>query len=61
MPEGMWGLEVVFGDRGRPPHARFTCRCGYAVAERRSPDMVRLFVEEIPGAHRAVCPLKEDA
>lgn len=50
-------MDVVFGDRLRPPRARFTCRCGYVVAEGRSAGMVRLFVEEVPAAHRAVCTL----
>lgn len=58
MPAGLWGLHVVLGDRVRPPSALFRCRCGYEVSERRSPDLVRVFVEETPAAHRAVCRLR---
>lgn len=57
MPAGLFGLQVVFGDRLRGPWARFTCRCGYDVSERHSAARVRLFVEETPAAHRAVCRL----
>jgi hypothetical protein len=59
MPAGLWGLDVVLGDRVRPPHARFTCRCGYVASERSSPDAVRLFVVQVPEAHRVVCRLRQ--
>lgn len=51
--QGLWGLYV----RVQPPYARFTCRCGYDRSEQSSVDAVRLFVEQIGEAHRAVCRL----
>lgn len=61
--EGLFGLHVRLGRFDQRhgvwvehPSARFTCRCGYMAGERSSPDRVRVFVEEVAAAHRAVCP-----
>lgn len=64
MPDGMFGLTVRLGRYNarqsvwiEHPTASYTCRCGYEAHERTSPRRVELFVEEVPAAHRDVCPL----